>query len=353
MSDVAREAGVSTMTVSRVVNDKGEISPATRHRVLAVIERLGYRPSSIARGLATQRTGTLGFVVPDISNPFFSDIARGVEDEAYAAGYNVFLCNTEEDPERERAILESLEEKRVDGLLLCSSRLEDDELLPALALYPAVVLINRRLHGSNVGAVLVDDELGSRLAVEHLLRAGHTRIGFLAGPAASRSGQLRVAGYRAPLQEAGLPQHAGWLRHCSADVDGGREMVLDLLSDHPELTALLCYNDLVAVGALHGCHELGRTVPGDLAVIGFDDIPLAALVTPALTTCRAPRYDLGVRATEVLLARIEGVTQQFHDVVLPPELVVRASAPHARVDRKEEAIEHNVLAVPDPADTRA
>ena len=139
MADVAREAEVSVMTVSRVVNDKGEISPATRQRVLEVIQRLGYRPSAIARGLATNRTGTLGLVVPDIANPFFSDIARGVEEKAYAAGYNVFLCSTYEDPDRESDVLRSLEDKRVDGLLLCSSRLDDAVLRTALAGFPAVV----------------------------------------------------------------------------------------------------------------------------------------------------------------------------------------------------------------------
>jgi LacI family transcriptional regulator len=340
MTDVAREAGVSTMTVSRVVNDKGEISAATRSRVVEVIERLGYRPSSIARGLATKRTGTLGFVVPDVSNPFFSDIARGVEDEAYDQGYNVFLCNTKEDPVREKAVLESLEEKRVDGLLLCSSRLEDDALHAAVKHYPATVLINRHLDGGNVGAVLVDDELGSRLATEHLLRAGHTRVGFLAGPAASRSGHLRAAGYRAPLEAAGLPPNGGWVRHCAADVDGGRAVALDLLSEHPEVSALLCYNDLVAVGALQACYDLGRSVPADVAIVGCDDIPLAALVTPALTTCRAPRYDLGARAAEMLLERIQGASESFGHVMLKPELIVRASSREAGAGRKEESIEH-------------
>ncbi|MGD8399202.1 MAG: LacI family DNA-binding transcriptional regulator, partial [Anaerolineae bacterium] len=196
MADVACEAGVSIMTVSRVVNDKGEISPATRRRVLDVIERLDYRPSGIARGLATKRTGTLGLVVPDISNPFFSDVVRGVEAQAYARGYNVFLCNTEEDPQRELTILESLEEKRVDGLLLTSSRLDDGELQSALARFPAVVLINRRLATDGFGVVLVDDEAAARMATRHLLRSGHTAIGFLAGPRASRSGRQRLEGYR-------------------------------------------------------------------------------------------------------------------------------------------------------------
>jgi LacI family transcriptional regulator len=327
MADVAREAGVSIMTVSRVVNDKGEISSGTRRRVLDVIERLGYRPSGIARGLATKRTGTLGLVVPDIANPFFSDMVRGVEDQAYARGYNVFLCNTEEDPDRELTILESLEEKRVDGLLLASSRLENGELRSALAHFPAVVLINRRLFDDGVGVVLVDDEAAARMATRHLLRSGHEAIGFLAGPRASRSGGLRLDGYRAVLAEAGQDRNPAWVRHCPSDVEGGREMGIDLLSDHPELTSLLCYNDLVAVGALQAAVDVGRDVPGDLRIVGFDDIPLAALVTPPLTTCRGPRYDLGVEATTMLFDRIQGVTEGRNEIVLQPELVVRASAP--------------------------
>ncbi len=327
MADVAREAGVSIMTVSRVVNDKGEISSDTRQRVLDVIGRLGYRPSGIARGLATKRTGSLGLVVPDIANPFFSDMVRGVEDQAYTRGYNVFLCNTEEDPQRELAILESLEEKRVDGLLLASSRLEDRELRSALSGFPAVVLINRRLVGNAVGMVLVDDAAAARLATRHLLQSGCTAIGFVVGPRSSRSGGLRVEGYRASMAEAGLDYDPAWMRCCSSDVEGGRESAIDLLSDHPELRGLLCYNDLVAVGALQAAVDVGRHVPDDLCIVGFDDIPLAALVTPPLTTCRGPRYDLGAEATAMLFNRIEGGRQGQSEIVLQPELIIRASAP--------------------------
>ena len=331
MADVAREAGVSIMTVSRVVNDKGEISLDTRHRVLDVIERLGYRPSGIARGLATKRTGTLGLVVPDISNPFFSDVVRGVEDQAYNRGYNVFLCNTEEDSQRELTILESLEEKRVDGLLLASSRLEEGELRSAVGRFPAVVLINRRLvgnsNGAGVGVVLVDDFSAARMATRHLLDSNCTPVGFLVGPPASRSGRSRVEGYRTILVEAGLDHNPAWMRRCSSDVEGGRESAIDLLSDHPELTGLLCYNDLVAVGALQAAVDLGRHVPADLCIVGFDDIPLAALITPSLTTCRGPRYDLGVEATAMLFDRIQGGMGARSEIVLQPELIIRASAP--------------------------
>lgn len=327
ISDVAREAGVSLMTVSRVINDKGEISPSTRMLVLDVIERLGYRPSRIAQGLATQRTGTLGLVVPDIANPFFSDIARGAEDRARTAGYHILVCNADESPQRELSVLQSLEERRVDGLVLCSSRLPDDALRAALVYHPAVVLVNRRLEGALVGAVVLADEAGARTATQHLLQSGHKAIGFLSGPLSSYSSRQRSKGYRAALVAAGLPYNPDWVRPCSYEVQGGRDTTRALLTDFPELTALFCYNDLVAIGALRVSADLGRRVPDDLAVVGFDDIPMAALVTPSLTTCRIPRYDLGSQAMSLLLEHIEGCAGVCQEVVLHPELIIRASAP--------------------------
>ncbi len=329
IADVAHEAGVSPMTVSRVINDKGDVSAATRQRVLAVIERLNYRPSGIARGLATQRTGTLGLVIPDVSNPFFADVVRGVEDMAYDHGYNVFLCNTEEDPAREIDVLRSLEEKRVDGLVLCSSRLSDDELHEVIDRHPGTVLVNRRLAGEPARSVQVDDELGGQLITGHLLEAGHRAVGFLAGPEASHSGRLRAKGYRAALAAAKLPYYADWVRTCAPTVGGGYRAASELLGTHPELTALFCYNDLVAVGALRACDELGQRVPDDVALAGYDDIPLAALVTPPLTTCRVPRYELGGEAVQLLLDQIEGSGDEGSEIVLTPELVVRASAPQS------------------------
>ncbi len=329
MADVAHEVGVSMMTVSRVINHKGDVSEVTRRRVLEVIERLDYCPSGIARGLATRRTGTLGLVVPDVANPFFAEVARGVEHVAYAEGYNVFLCNTDEDPGRELDVLNSLEEKRVDGLVLCSSRLESEDLRLVVDSHPVVVLVNRRLNGAGeqVRAVLVDDVLGGRLTAGHLVGRGHRAIGLLAGPAGSRSGRSRLQGYQAILAEAGLRFDAGWVQNCAPVAGAGRTVARALLGAHAELTALLCYNDLVAVGVLRAAAELGRSVPEDLAVVGFDDIPLAALVTPPLTTCRIPRYELGVRAVKLLLGQIRGDSAGSEEIILEPELVVRESAP--------------------------
>jgi len=325
IEDVAQAAGVSRQTVSRATNNSGEISPQTRERVLRLAAEMGYRPSGIARSLATQRTHNLGLVVPDNANPFFSEVARGAEQVAHMAGYNVFLCNSDEDGERELAVLASLEEKRVDGVVLCSPRLDDDKLGALVMRHPTAVLVNRRLDG--VAAVLVDDEVGGRMATEHLLQAGHRAVGFLAGPSTSHSGRRRGEGYRAALAAAGLPQDPDWVRPCSPTVEGGQKIARELLAAHSELTALFCYNDLVAVGTLQACADLGRRVPQDLAVVGFDDIPLAALVTPPLTTCRVPLQTLGERAMQLLLDRIENRPSECTEVILRPELVVRASAP--------------------------
>ncbi len=327
IADVAAHAGVSHMTVSRVINGANAVSEGTRQRVQAAIDDLGYRPSGIARSLATQRTRTLGVVVPDVSNPFFSDIVLGVEHVAYAANYNVFLCNTEEDPERELSVLHSLEEKQVEGLILCSSRLDDKDLDLALRNHPATVLINRRLPQPDVSAVLVDYELGARLLVEHIVQAGRRNLAFLAGPSASQSRVWRESGYSKALAAADLPPRPARVRSCAPSVAGGQEAARALLSEYPEIDALLCYNDLVAVGALQAAAALGRRLPDDVAVTGFDDIALAALVTPPLTTCRVPRYELGVQAMKLLWQHINGDSSSPALITIPPELVIRASTP--------------------------
>jgi len=328
ISDVAEAAGVSMMTVSRVINHKGDVSETTAQRILKIIDHLGYRPSGLARGLASNKTRTLGLIVPDIGNPFFSDVVRGMEHSAYAHGYNVFLCNTDEDPQRELAVLQSLDEKRIDGLVLCSSRLKGSELTHYLARFPAVVSINREISDQVGRMVMVDDEKGAHIAVEHLLQSGHQFIGFLAGPQASASGSKRIRGYQLALQSSGFSLVPDRVRYCLPNAESAQETASQLLTDDPELTALFCFNDLVAVGALKAAAALERAVPGDLAIVGYDDIPLAELVTPALTTCRVPRYALGGQAMDLVLAQIRGCDDDCNDILIEPELIVRQSAPY-------------------------
>ncbi len=329
VADIAREAGVSMMTVSRVINQGDGVSEATRQRIQKIIKRLNYRPSAIARSLATRQTGTLGLVLPDISNPFFAEVARGAENLAYSKDYNVFLCNTEEDTQRELASLVSLEEKRVDGVVL-SSRLTPTLLSDHLRHLPVAVLINRRparkAELPPVGVALLDDVAGGEMVTRHLVQRGHRAIGFLAGPSTSYSGRARAKGYQRALA-AVTPPRPEWQFHCLPTVEGGLAAARELLLAQPTLTALFCYNDLVAVGAIQACVQLGRRVPQDVAIAGYDDIPLAALVTPSLTTCRTPRYELGAEAVRLLLNRIQGCTKGCEEVILKPQLVVRSSAP--------------------------
>lgn len=327
IADVAREAGVSSQTVSRALNNKNEISAETRTHVLAVVERLGFRPSTLARGLVTQKTSTLGLVVPDIANPFFSEVARGAEDAAHEAGYSLLLCNTMEDSARESEVLRTLEAQRVDGMILCSSRLSDADLRALMTKLPAVILVNRVLSGGDWRSVCIDDEVGARCATQHLLDSGRRTIAFLAGPPASYSGLNRARGYQCALSEAGIPSAADLSLACNPHLEDGYHAARQLLACRPDADAFLCYNDLVAVGALQACAAHGRRVPEDVAVVGFDDILLAGLVTPSLTTLRSAKRALGAEAVRLLLRVAAGCADSCENIVLQPELIVRASAP--------------------------
>ena len=321
IADVAREAGVSRQTVSRALNGKGEISDATLHRVQEVIDRLDYRPSSIARGLATRHTRTIGLVVPDIANPFFADIGRGADDAAHAAGYSLLLCNAVEDPDREAELLRTLEQRAVDGVVLCSSRLPEQTLADLAKRHDAVVLINRSLAGCS--NVCVDDARGAALVVAHLLGSGRRRIGLLAGSQISHSSRERARGYAEAMLAAGEDPDPALTRRCdSPDIDGGYRAALSLLSERPDVDGLICYNDLVATGALRACAELGRRVPDDVAVAGADDILLASLVTPALTTLRVDRQAIGATALRMLLDQLHNASDVCNTLVFQPELIV-------------------------------
>jgi LacI family transcriptional regulator len=333
IADVAREAGVSAQTVSRALNNKGEISSETRERVLATVERLGYRPNTLARGLVTQKTSTLGLVVPDIANPFFSEVARGAEDAAHGAGFSLLLCNTMEDSSREIEALRTLEAQRVDGIVLCSSRLSEEEFGAMLARLPAVILVNREASGSDLRSVCIDDEAGAWRATQHLLNNAHRSIAFLAGPPASQSGRRRAQGHQRALAEAGVPVDPALSVECTPHLEGGYNAARQLLASRPDIDAFLCYNDLVAVGALQACAALDRRVPEDVAVVGCDDILLAGLVKPPLTTLRSDKRALGAEAVRLLLRKLAGCAEGCDNVILQPELIVRASAP----DRKSAA----------------
>jgi LacI family transcriptional regulator len=330
IEDVARLAGVSRQTVSRAINNKGEISPHTLKRVMEAVDVLDYRPSGVARGLVTQRTRTIGLIVPDITNPFFPEVARGVQDTARSQSYSVFLCNTDESPDEELQTLHSLAAQPVDGIILCGSRISDDELAAFADRYRPVVVLNRSLQHPSVSLILVDNQRGATLAVDHLADQGHGAIGMLAGPTTSPSSTQRVEGFRQAMTARGLATPDSWILPGSPTIEGGYDSAQHLFLQHPEVTAVFAYNDLRALGAIQACRDLGRRIPTQCAIIGFDDIRLAAMVRPSLTSVRVDKYYLGQQAVVRLLAMLDEPAATFPPVQVDVELVVRESAPLAR-----------------------
>lgn len=327
LADVARAAGVSLMTVSRAINGKPGVSDDVRQAIIALANEMGYHPNQIARGLATSSTTSIGLVVPDNTNPFFAQIARGVEDTAYSEKYNIFLVNTVEDPAREMAALNSLWQKNVDGLILCSSRLPTNILEDTIRRFPAVVMLNRELlvqppHSITIN---VNDQRGATLAIQHFLEKGRSRIAYLDGPANSTSAKRRLGGYRAALQEAGLSFDPHMVECCAPDTEGGRIATAALLARRPDTNAIYAFNDLVAIGAIQIVEELGKKVPGDIAIIGVDDIPLAKIVRPQLTTLHVNLRHIGRLAMRTLLDTIEGGSSSTA-IQVEPQLIVRESA---------------------------
>ncbi len=329
ITDVARAAHVSLMTVSRVMNNKPGVGDEMRRRILALADDMGYRPSQLARGLATRQTATIGLIVPDIANPFFAQFVRGAEDVAFEQGYNLFLVNTAEDLDREIAAFDSLWQKEIDGVILCSSRLPIDELETSLARFPSVLLFNRELTTPmpNIATLNINDGLGAQLAVQHFVSHGRTRIALVAGPTTSVSAQRRLDGYRAALKAANLVFDPAMLEHCPPTTEGGHAAVHAILSRRPRVEGIFAFNDLVAVGVMQACQEAGKRIPQDIAVIGVDDIPLATIIRPQLTTLRVNLLAVGRMAMESILdiIRSSGAdTPPAYQV--DPELVVRESA---------------------------
>jgi len=328
MRDVARQAGVSIKTVSRVVNNQAEISAETRQRVLAVIDELSYRPNKLAQGLVTQRTFAVGLVVGDITNPFFPEVARGVLDAAQTENYNVFLCNTDGNVQQELRTLESLAAHAVDGIIVYPSYDSENNLIAIAKAFHPVVVINYTFDYPGVSNLMVDHRRGARLAVDYLAGKGHSRIGMLTGVQQPSLGRMRrIQGFREGLAAHDLLINDSWIMPSHGPTfESGYESARQLLSQHPEITAIFAYNDLLALGAIRACHDLGRRIPTDCAIVGFDDIQWAASASPSLTTIRINKYELGQQAMTRLLAMLVDPDDIFPTIYLDVELIERESA---------------------------
>ncbi len=325
--EVAERAGVSTMTVSRVINNSGHISREARERVEAAIGALGYVPNALARSLRFKQTKTLALVLSDITNPFFTTIARGVEDVASRGGFNVIFCNTDESEDKQAEYLTILVQKQVDGVLLVPARSSEEPVTYLRSRRVPVVVIDRRVPACETDGVRGDSEQGAYDLAGLLLELGHRRIAILSGPPEVSTAADRVTGYRRALADAGLTVDPALILHGRLRQEGGYQMAQQALALSPRPTAIFAANNFIAIGAYRALWDAGLRVPDDIAMVTFDDLPPALVVEPFLTVAAQPAYEMGQRATELLLARLAGTApDECQEIVLPVQIIVRRSS---------------------------
>jgi len=326
--DVARLAEVHPGTVSRALNPqtRGLVNNETAARVLAVADQLGYRPNSMARGLKTSRSLTVGVLIPDLTNPLFPPIVRGIDDRLTADGYTPLLVNTDGDPARERASIEAMLARRVDGFIAATARLDVEPLGEAIARGLPLVLVNRTFEDGSISACTVDDRRGSELAVEHVIGLGHTRIGYVAGPQNVSTGHRRYLGFLAAMQDAGLPVPPECMTFTGAFTeDAGAGACSALLRAAPGVTAIVTANDRLAIGCYDTLGSLGLSCPDDISVVGFNDMLFIDRLRPPLTTIRVPQREVGYAAADMLLEQLGDPDAKPRELLLAPSLVVRSS----------------------------
>lgn len=323
--EVAESAGVSYATVSHVINNTRLVSPETRQRVLAAMDSLNYRPNALARSLRQGKTNTIGLVLPDSANPFFAEISRGIEDQAFKKGYSVFLCNTETDVKRELFYVDVLSKKQVDGIIFVAAGDQADSVDFLLRRKMPLVMIDRDVPTVEADAVLTDHELGGFLATQHLLELGHTRIACIAGQSSITPSAARITGYRRALAQAGIASDESLILRGDYHAQSGMDITHSILQMDPRPTAIFALNDLMALGALRALAEAGYSVPRDMAVVGYDDLEIARFTNPPLTTIAQPKKEIGTQAVDLLVDRVSHRSRPPSRLILPPELIVRRS----------------------------
>lgn len=326
IKDVARVAGVSHSTVSRALAGSPLIPEKTRRRIERVAQKLGYTPNAIARGLVTQHTRAVGVIVTSIADPFVAEIVHGIEQVAGDKGYRVVLGMSHNDPDREVNAVKALREWRVDAVIVASSRVGAlyQPLLKDIGA-PIVLINNQNQQKSRmIHSVIVDDVRGGELATQHLLALGHRVIGHVRGPAGYRAAQNRLAGYRRALHRAGMAYDRALVCQGDGRVSGGGQIV-QLLEHRPLPTAVFCYNDMTAIGALRALKQRGVRVPQDISLVGFDNIVFATYVDPSLTTIAQPMFEMGQAAMHMALRLMHDPRATVEDIVIQGTLIVRES----------------------------
>lgn len=319
--DIANKIGVSYTTVSRALNGKKGVGEKTRKKIIEEAKRLGYQPNAIARGLVSKSTYTVGLIIPDITNPFFPEVARGVEDACREAGYNVFLCNSNWDNDQELSCLEALRQNRVDGIIINPNSLSNVEMLEKMGI--PVVYLNTRIDESISTYIGIDNVQGGQMATEHLIQCGYKRIGYMGGTIRSYSNNNRLKGYLNALEKYGMGRDNDLIINGKFETEFGYEGARKFfqLSNPPD--AIFAANDLIALGVLQYAQEKGLKVPEEFGIIGFDDIYASSLPQIQLSTIAMPKTFLGKKALELLLDKIRSEEASSAQYVIKPKLVVR------------------------------
>ncbi|MBK5446989.1 MULTISPECIES: LacI family DNA-binding transcriptional regulator [unclassified Peribacillus] len=322
--DVAKEANVSTATVSRVISKSGTVKSDTKERVLKAIELLNYQPNVLARQLRRMETKTILVVVPDITNTFFSKVLRGIESVAMESGYQVLLGDALNNVDRESGYLNILQQKKADGMILLTARI-DGQVVEDIAKQFPVVLACEYTEGFEIPTVSIDNISSARKATEHLINLDHKRIGFLSGPFNSVLGRDRLKGYNQAMAQHSLPILSTMVQEGDFSYESGFNLTLKLLANEVPPTAIFAANDEMAIGAIKAIKSKGLSVPGDISVVGFDDIKFASIFEPSLTTVAQPSFDIGRIAMELLIKIISKVNLEKSQYILDDKLVVRES----------------------------
>ncbi len=327
ISDIAKIAKVSKATVSRVINNKSEgVSLETAQRIRDIIEELGYRPNSLARSIVNSKAKMLGLVIPDITNPFFPHLVRGIEDYANSCGYTVFLCNTDNNPEKEEQYLLSLIDKRVDGIILASTSSQSSTLEQLNKYNIPFVLVDRPLNNDFIDlGVYANNYKGVYTAVEHLIGCGHTHIAFLGGTKKVITTNERFEGYRDALRDANIPIDKTLIKFGDYSISSGITMMEKLIDEKVKFTAVMAGNDLIAIGAVKALRHQGIKVPDDCEIIGFDGIELTEIFDPSISTVVQPIYEIAVDSAKLLIGKINGEITSSRKIIVEPTLVLRAT----------------------------
>jgi len=325
IKDIARLANVSHSTVSRALHRSPLVNLKTAEKIRQIAVESGYRPSAVARSLVTSRTHTLGVVVTSIADPFVAEVVGGIEEEANAHDYSVFLADSNADPQREVKVVRSFEERRVDGIVVTASRVGALYAPMLSEMQIPIVLLNNQHPGEFAHSVMIANFEASRTAVQYLLQLGHRRIAYIGDRFGYSSDSERFSGYRSTLDEADIAFRPEFVVHGDGKAEGGVHAMERLLAAPNLPTAVFCYNDMTAVGALRAIRNRGLRVPDDISIVGFDDLFLAQYTEPPLTTVRQPKHEMGRLAMQVLLKMLTGADTE-QKIKVPGELIIRQSA---------------------------